>query len=158
MRNKILAFGVVVVLGVAAWTTAGRAADKNRDWPSYGGDKGSTKYSPLDQIDRSSIKNLRIAWRQSGMPAELRPMFPNAVASNNYEHTPLMVDGLLYMSTAVGLVAALDPTTGKVVWYDVPPQQPGVPLARGASTRGIAYGKTATTRASSQTSGRIWLR
>ena len=141
MRNKILAFGVVVVLGVAAWTTAGRAADKNRDWPSYGGDKGSTKYSPLDQIDRSSIKNLRIAWRQSGMPAELRPMFPNAVASNNYEHTPLMVDGLLYMSTAVGLVAALDPTTGKVVWYDVPPQQPGVPLARGASTRGIAYWK-----------------
>ena len=64
MRNKMLAFGVIVVVGVAAWTTAGRAADKNRDWPSYGGDKGSTKYSPLDQIDKHSIKNLRIAWRQ----------------------------------------------------------------------------------------------
>jgi quinoprotein glucose dehydrogenase len=63
------------------------------------------------------------------------------VASNNYEHTPLMIDGLLYMSTTVGLVAALDATTGKVVWYDVPPQQPGMPLSRGASTRGVAYWK-----------------
>jgi quinoprotein glucose dehydrogenase len=141
MRNKMLASGVIVVVAVAVWTTAGRAADKNRDWPAYSGDKASTKYSPLDQIDRNSIKNLRIAWRQSAMPAELRQWYPNVVASNNYEHTPLMVDGLLYMSTAVGLVTALDPTTGKVVWFDRPAERPGVPLPRGASTRGVAYWK-----------------
>ena len=39
----------------------GGAADKSRDWPAYGGDKGSTKYSPLDQINKDTIKNLRIA-------------------------------------------------------------------------------------------------
>ncbi len=143
MRRKMVSFGVivtVVALGVATATVAGRAADKNRDWPTYAGDKASTKYSPLDQIDKSSIKNLRIAWRQSGMPAELRAMFPNAQAPTNYQHTPLMVGGLLYMSTAVGAVTALDPATGKVVWFDnLPPRADGQGLERGASTRGIAY-------------------
>ena len=62
----------VVALGVAIATMAGRAADKNRDWPAYAGDKASTKYSPLDQINKDSIKNLKIAWRRSGMPEELR--------------------------------------------------------------------------------------
>ncbi len=66
----------VVALGVAIATMAGRAADKNRDWPAYAGDKASTKYSPLDQIDKDSIKNLKIAWRRSGMPEELRATFP----------------------------------------------------------------------------------
>ena len=50
----------------------GRAADKNRDWPAYAGDKASTKYSPLDQINKDTVKNLKIAWRQSGVPEELQ--------------------------------------------------------------------------------------
>ena len=131
-----LAIAAAVVLA----TMAGGAADqKNVEWRAYSGDKGSTKYSPLDQINKDTVKNLRIVWRQSGMPEELRPHFPNVQASTNYENTPLMIDGLLYMSTAVGTVAALDPKTGKVVWYDVPPQREGQPPARGASTRGVAY-------------------
>ena len=69
------------------------------------GDKGSTKYSPLDQINKDTIKNLKIAWRRSGMPEELRRAVSRTrQAPANYQHTPLMVDGLLYMSTAVGAV------------------------------------------------------
>ena len=74
------------------------------------------------------------------MPAELRQTYPEVQASNNYENTPLMVGGLLYMSTAVGTVAALDATTGKAIWYDVPPKREGQATPpRGASTRGVAY-------------------
>jgi quinoprotein glucose dehydrogenase len=130
----------VVALGIAIATLAGRAADRNRDWPAYAGDKASTKYSPLDQIDKDSIKNLKIAWRRSGMPEELRETYPNTQAPANYQHTPLMIDGLLYMSTAVGAVTALDPATGKTVWFDMLPQRPdGQGPARGGPTRGIAY-------------------
>jgi quinoprotein glucose dehydrogenase len=130
----------VVALGVAIATMAGRAADKNRDWPAYAGDKGSTKYSPLDQIDKDNIKNLKIAWRRSGMPEELRETYPNTQAPANYQHTPLMVDGVLYMSTAVGAITALDPATGKTIWFDtLPPRPDGQGPARGGPTRGIAY-------------------
>src|SRR4029078_2799962 len=130
----------LVVVAVAAWTMAGRAADKGRDWPAYGGDKGSTKYSPLDQINKDTIKNLKIAWRRSGLPEEMRDQFPNTQAPTNYQHTPLMVDGVLYFITAVGAVAALDPATGKALWFDaLPPRPDGQGPARGASTRSIAY-------------------
>ena len=51
-----------------------------------------------------------------------------------------MVDGLLYMSSVVGAVVALDPTTGKTVWYDhLPPRADGNGLTRGGSTRSLAY-------------------
>src|SRR5215471_5367234 len=110
----VLAALTAAVVGVAA-TIGGRAADqKTAEWRAYGGDKASTKYSPLDQINKDTVKNLRIAWRQPGVPVELAGAFPGARTSTNYEHTPLMVDGLLYMSTGVGTVAALDARTGKV--------------------------------------------
>jgi glucose dehydrogenase len=140
MRGRLTVSGVIFVATVAAWTMSGRAADKNRDWPAYAGDKGSTKYSPLDQINKDTVKKLQIAWRRSGMPEELRDLFPNTQAPANYQHTPLVVDGLMYMSTAVGAVAALDPRTGKTVWFDnLPPRPDGQGLSRGAPTRGIAY-------------------
>ena len=59
--RRTFGLAAVVALGLSLATMAGRAADKNRDWPAYAGDKGSTKYSPLDQIDKSTIKNLRVA-------------------------------------------------------------------------------------------------
>ena len=138
MRRLLFVIGIFLGIALALWTVA-RAAD-DRDWPAYAGDKASTKYSPLDQINEKTIKDLRIAWRRSGMPEELRTAFPEVQAPGNYEHTPLVVDGLLYMSTAVGAVVALDPATGKTVWTDtLPPRPDGQGLARGGTTRGIAY-------------------
>jgi quinoprotein glucose dehydrogenase len=127
------------LLAFALWTVGGGAQVQHRDWPAYAGDKLSTKYSPLDQINSRTIKDLRILWRKPGVPEELRQIFPDARASYNYEHTPLAVDGLLYMSTGVGTVAALDAATGKLVWFDTPPSRGGQPPARAGSTRGVAY-------------------
>ncbi len=110
------------------------------EWPAYGADKAGTKYSPLDQINRETIGKLRIAWRRSGMPEELRADFPNVGGPRNFQHTPIMVNGLLYMSSVVGAVVALDPTTGKTVWYDhLPPRRDGSGLERGGSTRSLTY-------------------
>jgi quinoprotein glucose dehydrogenase len=131
---------MVAIAFTAFLTMAGQAADKDRDWAAYGGDKGGTKYSPLDQINKDTIKNLKIAWRKSGVPEELKASFPDANAPANYQHTPLMVGGVLYMSSAVGAVVALDPATGKTLWFDtLPPRTDGQGLARGGATRSLAY-------------------
>ena len=62
-----------------------------------------------------------------------------------------MVDGLLYMSSGVGNIVALDAATGKVVWFDVPPHDEGkAPRARRVDARRRVLGRTATTRASSR--------
>jgi len=139
--SVVTGIGTIVLTAVLAMTAVpGRAANRDTDWPAYGGDKASTKYSPLDQIDRVNIKALTIAWRRSGLPEELRTLYPDAQAPANYQHTPLVVDGLLYMSTAVGVVMALEPTTGKTVWYDtLPPRPDGQGPSRGGPTRSLAY-------------------
>ena len=131
----LLAAGVVVAMS----GPAGRAAGATNDWPAYAGDKASTKYSPLDQINRGNLRGLTIAWRRSALPEELRTLYPDAQAPANYQHTPIVVDGLLYMSTAVGVVVALEPTTGKTVWMDTLPPRPDGQPGRGGATRGLAY-------------------
>src|SRR3989454_11939064 len=127
------------------------------EWRAYAGTTASTKYSPLDQIKRNPVRNLRIACRQSVTPVEVREG-ANAPAPTNYQHTPLMVGGLVYMITGYGSVAALDAATGKVVWFDTRPRnlgplpagnfiwhddptQPGLYIitGRGWTSRGVAY-------------------
>src|SRR4029453_3815724 len=123
------------------------AADEAQEWRFYGGDAGARKYSPLDQINRNNVKNLRIVWRQSATPQEVR-RDPDAPVPYYYSHTPLMVGGLLYMSTGYGTVAALDAGTGQVVWFDAPTSLPeqsatvpreGQGVVRGTPTRSLTY-------------------
>jgi quinoprotein glucose dehydrogenase len=139
MRPTFLKAGLFTVVALAGMAI-GCAGEQNRDWPAYAGDKASTKYSPLDQIDRDTVGDLQIAWRRSGMPEELLEAFPDVPGPRNYQHTPLMIDGLLYMSSAVGAVVALDPVTGATVWHDtLPPRPDGEGPARGGPTRSLAY-------------------
>ena len=88
------------------------------EWLAIGRDAANTKYSPLDQIDADNFTDLEIAWRW--------PSLSTAVAEANerirprqFMSVPLMADGLVYVSTALGQVAALDAGTGEPVWsYD----------------------------------------
>jgi quinoprotein glucose dehydrogenase len=124
-----------MALGVLlAATITGRAQTGKGEWPVYGADKASTKYSPLDQINKDNVKNLRLVWRQPAMPLEMRKQGPQFPAPVNYVNTPLMVGGLLYMATGFGTVAALNPATGQVVWFDPPVQG-----EFSAPNRGLAY-------------------
>ena len=116
--------------------------------------RASTKYSPLDQINKDNVKNLQIAWRRSGLPEELRASFPDAQAPANYQHTPLVVDGLLYMSTAVGAVdrARPDHRQDRLVRHAAAAaRRPGT-RARRRRRAASPTGPTARTRASSPTS------
>jgi len=95
----------------------GRAATDNTpppsDWPAYGRDAGGSRYSPLKQINRDNVKNLKVAWTYRTGAEEV-----NSVAKKNaaFESTPILVDGLLYLTTPYSRVIALDPATGAEKW------------------------------------------
>jgi quinoprotein glucose dehydrogenase len=113
------------------------AQTENGEWRSLSGDPGSTKYAPLDQINRTNVKNLRIAWRRPAVDPLLSGKDPKLQVPNNFRATPLMIGGVLYSPNGVGLVEAFDPGTGKTIWIQEPPPSPDA--LRGTSTRGVAY-------------------
>ena len=130
---SIVSILVVVLMFSANW----EAQTLTGEWRAYAGDVRATKYSSLDQINPDNVRRLRIAWRQSAVPVEMREGGAAVNVPSNYEHTPLMAGGLLYMSTALGRVAALDPATGRVVWMEG--REPNAQGPGAGAARGLAY-------------------
>ena len=124
--------------GVLLLAAAAGAAGQDVEWRAYAADAASTKYSPLDQIDAESVHDLEIVWRQSTIPDATRAG-NDLRAPAASQNTPLMAGGRLYISTGLGMVAALDATTGEVLWFDDPPVREGEERRRGRPTRGLGY-------------------
>ena len=118
----------------AALPLAAQLGTKNGEWPSYGGDVTSHRYSPLDQINASNFSKLEVAWRFK--TDNLGPK-PEA----NLEGTPLMVKGVLYATAGTRrTVIALDPATGELLWkYSENEGARGTAAPRQLSGRGLAY-------------------
>ena len=108
------------------------------EWRVYGGDAGGTRFSPLKQIHRGNVAQLRRAWTyKTGESDLLAPATPDASAIA-FECTPLAVDGVLYISTPFGKVIALDPETGSEIWkFDSQAGSGKKPRPR--AHRGVAY-------------------
>ena len=95
----------------------GRQSDEEEaQWGSYGGDPGGNRHSPLTQIDRRNVGQLKIAWTYR--TGELGAGFARA-DKLAFEATPVMVRDSLYLSTPTNIVIALDPASGQQRWrYD----------------------------------------
>ena len=84
------------------------------DWPHYGGTQMSWRYSALDRIDRENVHRLAPVW-----------IFQTGEDADAFQATPIVVDGVLYVSTNHGQVFAVDAATGAPVWhYRYPPPDP----------------------------------
>jgi len=131
MRPKLLA---VCLLLCATLPLAAQSGAKNGEWRAYGAEPGSTKYSPLDQINKDNAKTLRIAWR-------FRTDNLGPRADFNMEATPIMVNGVLYSQAGARRnVVALDPTTGEQLWmWRMDEGKRGANAPRQGSGRGVAY-------------------
>jgi alcohol dehydrogenase (cytochrome c) len=91
-------------------TAAELANPSPDDWLSFSRTYDDQRFSPLDQIHRQNVKQLRMAWSR-GMPA------------GTVESTPLVRGGTMYILTSTGGVMALDATDGDLLWeYTRPPQ------------------------------------
>ncbi|MCY4075112.1 MAG: PQQ-binding-like beta-propeller repeat protein [Acidobacteria bacterium] len=112
-------------------------SDQDVEWRAYAADLAGSRYAPLDQIDAGNVADLRIVWRQSTIPDATR-QGNDLRAPGGSQNTPLMVGRRLFIMTALGTVAALDATTGEVVWFDDAPVDGGR-RERGFAARGVAY-------------------
>jgi quinoprotein glucose dehydrogenase len=122
-----------------------RAALADGEWPAYGGAYAAAHYSPLAQIDRTNAKNLRIAWRWRSPDRAIHEANPAVGPSFANESTPLMVGGVLYTSTSLSQVAAIEATTGETKWVFDPKIYEnglGMPANLGWTHRGVAYWRT----------------
>ena len=81
-------------------TAAAAAQTENGEWRSQSGDAGSTKYAPLDQINRANVNNLRIAWRRPAVDPLLSGKDPKLQVQNNFRATPVMIGKAKYVQTS----------------------------------------------------------
>jgi quinoprotein glucose dehydrogenase len=109
------------------------------EWRYYGGDSGSTKYSPLDQINKENAGKLKIAWTWDSPDLPLQKD-NRMLSSFAYEATPLMIGGRLYTSTSLSQVAAINAETGQTIWtFDTEARKAGRPTNLGFVHRGVTY-------------------
>jgi alcohol dehydrogenase (cytochrome c) len=119
---KFLSLLVLLTSGLPAAEVATRD-----DWPSYGGTHSALRYSALDQINTSNVKALAPAW-----------IFQTGDYENGLQATPIVIDGVLYLSTSNAWVFALDGSSGRVIWeYHF---TLGKGLGYGKQNRGVAVG------------------
>ena len=129
---RVLSLALVLLLGASTGSAQSGAADG--EWRTYGGDLGSTRYSPLDQIDGDNFETLEEVWRFK--TSNLGP-FPDF----NYQTTPLMIEGVLYATAGSRRnVVALDAATGEMLWmFRLDEGERGANAIRRMSGRGVAY-------------------
>jgi len=103
-----------------------RAADEPQNWLTYSGGYSSQRYSLLKQIDASNVKNLELKW-----------MVQNQVFGP-WETSPLVVDGIMYLTQRPNDVIALDAKTGRVFWTYRYTNSGRQQVCCGAQNRGVA--------------------
>ena len=166
---KLLAWvSALAVLGSALFQAPARPSTATGEWPTYGGDLASTKYSPLEQITPERFASLRVAWRAPSpdgvltmttadggewtasaneVLAELSRVDPKRWRDNqppivgNFKATPLMVGGTLYLNTPLSIGAAVDAETGRTKWvYNPRSYEAGTTtMTLRWNQRGVAY-------------------
>ena len=134
---------LATVVAVAQRPAPSSAAEG--EWRAYGANAASSKYSSLGQITRANVSTLEIAWRWSSADNDI--VKSNPARPGAYQDTPIMVNGVLYTTTSLGVYAAIDPGTGRTLWkYDPEVWKVGRPPNLGFTHRGSAYWTDGTKR------------
>lgn len=108
---------------------------RESDWPNYGNDPGGMRHSSLTQINRQNVANLKVAWvYHTGDISDGR----DGRKRSAFETTPLLVDGMLFLTTPFNRVIALEPATGKAIWSYDPKIDQSLDYGDGLVNRGVA--------------------
>ncbi len=118
-----LAVILTAVLASAFWLLPGAAAvpyerlladeANGDDWLSYSGGYRAERFSPLDQIRPGNVAGLKVVWAYQMQPTDM----PGAGLQ---ETTPLVADGIMYLTESPSSVSALDARTGRLLWHWAP--------------------------------------
>ncbi len=152
--SKLTLVATIFLLLSAVANIQAQTGERSGEWHFFGGDSGSTKYSSLDLIDKENVANLEIAWRWESVDGrfnidQLKAEYPNLQVANDVSNVsidslkaaPLMVDGVIYISTPFYQAAAIDAANGETLWvHDPRSYASGIPIMMlGFSSRGLAY-------------------
>src|SRR5687767_15493357 len=129
--KPIVALLALVVVGSPAHPQVtperlARAAQEPHNWLTYSGGYFSQRYSELKQITPVNAKNLELKW-----------ILPNQVFGA-WQSTPLVVDGVMYVTQRPNDVLAVDASTGRVFWLYRYPVSPDARVCCGSNNRGVA--------------------
>ncbi len=91
--------------GALCFAASLTAQSTGSDWPSYGGRESAWRYSGLDQIDRKNVNRMTPAWT-----------FQTGVTDGGFQATPIVADGVMYVSTSWNRVYAINAETGEELW------------------------------------------
>jgi quinoprotein glucose dehydrogenase len=135
-RRKFIKQSAATLFASSAWPMTPAAAPKSaspaeREWRVYGGNFAGWHYSPLDQINRSNVRRLEAAWTYHTGDSRRKP-------STTIECNPLVVNGVMYLTTAQLKLCALEAATGKLLWQFDPFEGADEDKPRGVN-RGVAY-------------------
>src|SRR5262244_4180506 len=129
-RRREEIFSIILCFSFSILVTA-----QSLEWPYYGGDSGGQRYSELKQINTQNVASLKRAWTYH--TGELELGLPTANFQASFSCTPLVVNGVMYVSTPSSRVIALDAETGTELWKFDP--QANKRMREFNSHRGVAY-------------------
>jgi quinoprotein glucose dehydrogenase len=128
------------------------------DWRFYGQDRSSSKYSSLDQIDEENLQTLELAWTWES-PDNAMVAVNRSLTPIGFKSTPIMIDDVLYVSTSLGQVVAIEAATGQTIWqFDSKTWNSGRPTNLGFNHRGVAYWRAGSAERilMPTNNGRLW--
>src|SRR5689334_2689828 len=114
--RRLLSFGpgalalILAMIGVSRYPAGEAAESRSVDWALHNLDLAGTRFSPLDQINTRNVKSLVPRW-----------LFQHGVIDGvSNQTTPVIVDGMMYVTDSRGSVYAVNAADGHLVWtYDV---------------------------------------
>lgn len=95
------------------------ASEAAGEWLTYSGTYRSERFLPLDEVNRDNVDDLKVIWAYQMQPNDI----PGAGLQ---ETTPLVADGIMYLTESPSSVTALDARSGKKLWHFAPVLPPGV--------------------------------
>src|ERR1700678_370148 len=101
MRFSLLLLGLAALYAQDAATNGAAQSD----WPTHGGSQFAWRYSALDQINTANVKNLAAVWA-----------FQTGDYGDSLQSTPIVIGGVMYVSTSYAQAFALDAASGRLIW------------------------------------------
>src|SRR5260370_19480022 len=126
MKPMLLLAAALPLIGQVTHERILKSASEPGNWLTYSGNYSSHRFSPLDQINESNVAQLKPAWVYQTNSLQ------------KFETTPLVVDGVMYISEPPSHVTALDTRTGRPLWKYRRPMPDDVRACCGQVNRGVA--------------------
>src|SRR6516225_8984079 len=130
LLSGVAVLGLGLVLGTGTAVAQSPGTEDPNNWPQYHRTSNAWHYSPLEQINKTNVKKLKVAWIHQG-----------GDITHGLQETPIVVDGVVYSISANNHVSAIDAKTGQEIWSYQPKLDPIVKKVLFAPySRGVAVG------------------